>query len=148
MHLAGAKRKRFGDTIWVGGPHELSLDANANAGLRASLNGGKMRAMPLKEQEKDSLRFQLGLLLEFDEPEAILGTMRRVAERKAYTVTRGLISVHEAKRWTRLGEALRKVEDELERLNAPRQPRSDDLPDEPSKPADRSQFDSSPPTAA
>jgi hypothetical protein len=104
--------------------------------------------MPLREHEKDALRFQLGQLLEFDEPEAILGTMRRVAERKAHTVTRGLISAQEAKRWTKLGEALRKVEDELERLNAPRQPMPDDPPDEASKPADQTQFNSPPPMSA
>ena len=38
----------------------------------------------LNEQERDTLRHFLGLLLEADEPEAILACLRRLAERKAH----------------------------------------------------------------
>jgi hypothetical protein len=71
--------------------------------------------MALTVQELDALKFQLTTLLEFDEPMAILTTLRRVAERKAHHVTRGLISRDEAERWTILANALSRVEAEIER---------------------------------
>jgi hypothetical protein len=54
------------------------------------------------EQEKYHLRRFLGLLLEADEPEAMLGSLQRIAERKA----QGLILNGNAERWYRLAVAL------------------------------------------
>jgi hypothetical protein len=71
--------------------------------------------MRLTEQEKEGLRQQLQLLLEANEPEAVLATLRRIAERKAHAVTRGVISDNEARRYQALAEALQCVEDELDR---------------------------------
>lgn len=57
------------------------------------------------------------LLLEADEPEALLGSLRRIAERKAHATMKGFmqgqIEGDEAKRWYNLAEALIKVEKEL-----------------------------------
>lgn len=76
--------------------------------------------MPLNVQEKLALRDQIELLLEADEPEAILATLQRMAERKAHGVTRGKISELEALRWQALADACAAVEKELELANAPR----------------------------
>jgi hypothetical protein len=83
--------------------------------------------MLLTQQEKEGLWQQLQLLLEADEPEAVLATLRRIAERKAHSVTRGFISGDEARRYQALAEALKVVEEELDRAQArqlaqPRQP--------------------------
>jgi hypothetical protein len=74
--------------------------------------------MPLTEQEKEGLRQQLQLLLEADEPEAALASLRRIAERRAHAVTRGAISDNEARRYQALAAALQCVEDELDRAHA------------------------------
>ena len=71
--------------------------------------------MLLTQQEKEGLRQQLTLLLEADEPEAVVATLRRIAERRAHAVTRGAISDNEARRYHALAEALKAVEDELDR---------------------------------
>ena len=86
--------------------------------------------MLLTEQEKEGLRQQLQLLLEADEPEAVLATLRRIAERKAHSVTRGAISDNEARRYQALAEALHAVEDELDRAHAHQlaQPRQHNAP--------------------
>lgn len=76
--------------------------------------------MPLTDQEKDGLRQQLATLLEHNEPEAILATLKLVARRKAHSVTRGLITTEEAERWQSLGQALDAGEAELTRRNAPK----------------------------
>ena len=86
--------------------------------------------MLLTEQEKEGLRQQLTLLLEADEPEAVLATLRRIAERKAHAVTRGLISDNEARRYQALAAALKCVEDELDRAQEHQlaQPRQHNAP--------------------
>jgi hypothetical protein len=73
--------------------------------------------MLLNEQEKGVFRHFLGLLLDADEPEAMLGVLQRLAERKAQSAIRGVtleridsiravISASDAERWGRLAEAL------------------------------------------
>jgi hypothetical protein len=73
--------------------------------------------MLLNEQEKGAFRHFLGLLLDADEPEAMLGVLHRLAERKAQAAIRGImiepgdtlrgaINGSEAERWGRLAEAL------------------------------------------
>ena len=75
--------------------------------------------MPLNDQEKNALKEQLATLLELNEPESILATLQRVAERMAHSVTRGAITEGEALRWQSLANACASVEKEIERLNAP-----------------------------
>jgi NAD-dependent oxidoreductase involved in siderophore biosynthesis len=67
----------------------------------------------LKVQEKEALKFQLGELLEHDEPSAILATLHRVAERKAYACTRGRQDMSAAIAWQELADALASVRAEL-----------------------------------
>jgi len=76
--------------------------------------------MPLTDQEKNGLTQQLAMLLEADEPEAILATLQRVAERMAHRVTRAAISDLEALRWQALADACEAVQREIDRANAPR----------------------------
>ena len=65
----------------------------------------------LPKGERDTLRHFLGLLLEADEPEAMVASLRRLAERKAwYAVSGALIDRQAAQRWQALAEALAKVE--------------------------------------
>jgi hypothetical protein len=65
----------------------------------------------LNERERDTLRHFLGLLLEADEPEAMVASLRRLAERKAWFAVRGaLVDRQAAQRWLALAEALVKVE--------------------------------------
>jgi len=66
--------------------------------------------MALSAQQLDALKLQLISLLEFDEPMAVLVTLRRVAERKAHSVTRGHITFEAAERWSLLANALHRVE--------------------------------------
>jgi hypothetical protein len=80
----------------------------------------------LSAQELDALKFQLGALLEVDEPRAILATLRRVAERKAQTVTRGKIGHEEAADWYAMAEALTEVENALARRARAEAPNSSD----------------------
>jgi hypothetical protein len=70
--------------------------------------------MSLNAHEKDALTFQLGALLEYDEPSAILATLQRIAERKAFSATRA-IDHDAAQRWQALANALASVRQELER---------------------------------
>jgi hypothetical protein len=70
---------------------------------------------PLEEHricaKRDTLRHFLGVLLEADEPEAMLACLRRLAERKAHYAIRGaLVDRQAAERWLRLAEALVTVE--------------------------------------
>ena len=68
----------------------------------------------LTEGERDTLRHFLGLLLEADEPEAMVASLRRLAERKAWCAVRGaLVDRQAAQRWLALAEALAKVEREV-----------------------------------
>ena len=65
----------------------------------------------LTEGERQALRQFLWLLLEADEPEAMLAALRRLAERKAWCAVRGaLVDRQAAGRWSALAEALAKVE--------------------------------------
>jgi hypothetical protein len=65
----------------------------------------------LNKQERDTLRHFLGVLLEADEPEAMLACLRRLAERKAHCAIRGaLVDRQAAERWLMLAEALVTVE--------------------------------------
>lgn len=66
--------------------------------------------MPLTPQEKAGLSHILQTLLDADEPEAMLAALRRLAERKAFSVTLGKIDRGEAERWQRLADALRAVQ--------------------------------------
>ena len=54
-----------------------------------------------------------GVLLDADEPNAFLGSLRRIAERKAHSFTRGLIQKAECEQWWALADALSKVEREI-----------------------------------
>ena len=76
--------------------------------------------MPLTEHEKIGLTQELAILLEANEPEAMLAVLRRVADRMARRVIRASISDLEALRWQKLAEACASVEKELELANAPR----------------------------
>jgi hypothetical protein len=68
----------------------------------------------LNERERDTLRHFLGLLLEADEPEAMLACLRRLAELKAHDAIRGaLVDRQVAERWFRLAEALVTVERQI-----------------------------------
>ena len=78
-----------------------------------------MPGMPLTDQEKNALAAQLAMLLEANEPEAILMTLRRTAERMAQRITRADITELEALRWNALAEACAAVEKQLESANAP-----------------------------
>lgn len=69
--------------------------------------------MKLSEQEKAALINYLGVLLDADEPNAFLGSLRRIAERKAHSFTRGLIQKAECEQWWALADALSKVEREI-----------------------------------
>ena len=65
----------------------------------------------LPKEERDTRRHFLGLLLEADEPEAMVASLRRLAERKAWSAARGaLVDRQAAQRWLALAEALAKVE--------------------------------------
>jgi hypothetical protein len=65
----------------------------------------------LTKGERDTLRHFLVLLLEADEPEAMVASLRRLAERKAWCEVRGaLVDRQVAQRWLALAEALAKVE--------------------------------------
>ena len=65
----------------------------------------------LPKGERDTLRHFLGLLLEADEPEAMVASLRRLAERKAwYAVSGARVDRQAAQRWQALAEALAKVE--------------------------------------
>jgi hypothetical protein len=61
-------------------------------------------------QEKAGLSHILQLLLDANEPEAMLTLFRHVVERKAFSVTRGLIDRDDAAQWTALADALKTAE--------------------------------------
>jgi hypothetical protein len=65
--------------------------------------------------QKEALVQQLALLVEYDEPAAVLATLKRIAERRAHSATRGQIGWDEAARWVTLAEALERVEKHLDR---------------------------------
>jgi hypothetical protein len=80
--------------------------------------------MPLTEQEKQGLVQQLAILLEANEPEAMLATLGRVCDRKALEGAQSnpmrQMSEREADRWRALSQSCQNVAQELERINAPR----------------------------
>jgi hypothetical protein len=68
----------------------------------------------LNKQERDTLKHFLGLLLDADEPEAMLACLRRLAERKAHDAVGGArVNRQAAERWLRLAEALVTVEHQV-----------------------------------
>ena len=68
----------------------------------------------LNEPEQRNLRHFLGLLLDADQPEAMLGSLMRVAELKARMASRGLTTDKQAAlRWYALADALDKVDREI-----------------------------------
>ena len=69
--------------------------------------------MRLNEQEKEALKHYLWVLLDADEPGAFLGSLRRIAERKAHSFTRGKINARECEQWLALAEILWKIEHEF-----------------------------------
>ena len=69
--------------------------------------------MHLTNQEKAILHSYLGLLLDADEPLAFLGAFRRVAELKAFSVTRGKIEPKAGQQWSDLANALARVERDI-----------------------------------
>ena len=69
----------------------------------------------LKINEKHALIFQLEQLFEHDETSAIIATLQRIAERKAFSFTRnGRQDYQTALRWQELADALHAVRFELE----------------------------------
>jgi hypothetical protein len=75
-------------------------------------------ALPLQPQEKDALVQQLAILVEMNEPDAALATLKRIAERRAHAATRPpSVDVQEAVRWLDLAEALGRVQ--RERIHPP-----------------------------
>ena len=68
----------------------------------------------LKPNEKSALIFQLEQLFEYDETSAIIATLQRIAERKAFSFTRnGRQDYQTALRWQQLADALDAVSLEL-----------------------------------
>jgi len=53
-------------------------------------------------------------LIELNEPEALIATLKRAAAAKAREFARGLISFGEARRWDNVAHALERVERDLE----------------------------------
>jgi tRNA A37 N6-isopentenylltransferase MiaA len=74
----------------------------------------------LHPQQKEALVRQLALLVEMDEPDAALATLRRVAETRAHAVMRD--DQPQASRWLDLADALDRVR--KERMLGPREPPS------------------------
>jgi len=70
--------------------------------------------MSLNAQQNDALKFQLAQLLDYDEPAALIATLQRIAERKAYAASRAS-NTDAAIEWQRLAEAAKRVAAELER---------------------------------
>jgi len=68
----------------------------------------------LKSNEKIAMIFQLEQLFEHDETSAIIATLHRIAERKAFSFTRGRQDYQIALRWQELADALHAVKFELE----------------------------------
>jgi hypothetical protein len=69
----------------------------------------------LNPHEKDALTFQLATLLNYDEPSAMLATLQRIAERKAFAGAKRR-DYDAALSWQELVDALDAVRQELERV--------------------------------
>ena len=78
----------------------------------------------LKINEKHALIFQLEQLFDHDETSAILATLQRIAERKAFSFTRRQ-DYEAAIKWQALADAFDAVSRELKRAHkAARRPRA------------------------
>jgi hypothetical protein len=71
--------------------------------------------MPLGGQEKGELERQIQLLVELDEPEALLATLARAVRRMA----QGLEPPESRKRWLNLANALVQAETALNAMQTP-----------------------------
>lgn len=71
-------------------------------------------AKELKPNEKSALVAQLALLLDYNEPSAMLAMFQRIAELRAYSGAQHVDYDH-AMRWQTLAAALATVRAELER---------------------------------
>ena len=76
--------------------------------------------MRLSEQEQAAFRHYLWVLLDANEPRAFLSSLRRLAERKAHSFTRGKIDADECGEWLALAEALAQVEQKLHAAASPK----------------------------
>jgi translation initiation factor 2B subunit (eIF-2B alpha/beta/delta family) len=65
----------------------------------------------------DALRHHLALLLEADEPEALLGSLTRIVEHKIRLLIADVKNREEAARWSIVLEALTKVRHEMTDLH-------------------------------
>jgi hypothetical protein len=78
--------------------------------------------MSLPENEKTELAAQSELLLELSEPEAWLEALRRIADRRAKELARGLMNDESAaKRWRKLASALEAAQARLEASDSPQE---------------------------
>jgi hypothetical protein len=78
------------------------------------MNESPRRAdIALKPQERTALIEVLVALVEANEPSAVLASLQRIAERRAFGATVGRIERDEASRWTRLSEVLGEVREKL-----------------------------------
>ena len=68
----------------------------------------------MNEHQKAALVLQLSLLLEYNEIDAYLSTLKRIAEIQAFSATRGVMNWDDAIRWTTVVEAIGKIEREIE----------------------------------
>jgi hypothetical protein len=76
--------------------------------------GREGRDVALNAHEKDALRFQIVELVEADEPEAVVATLKRIAERMAMRAMRQ-DDRDGARRWDALAERLSRVLDPISR---------------------------------
>ena len=70
--------------------------------------GCDLAGLVLNAHEKDALRFQIVELVEADEPEAVIATLKRIAEQMTMRAMRQG-DRDEAKRWDALAERLSRV---------------------------------------
>jgi hypothetical protein len=70
--------------------------------------GRQSSNVALNPHEKDALRFQIVELVEADEPEAVVATLKRIAEQMTMRAMRHG-DRDEAKRWDALAERLSRV---------------------------------------
>jgi hypothetical protein len=70
--------------------------------------GGEGRDVALNAHEKDALRFQIVELVEADEPEAVVATLKRIAEKMTMRAMRQG-DRDTAKRWDALAERLSRL---------------------------------------
>jgi len=70
--------------------------------------GRQSSNVALNAHEKDALRFQIVELVEADEPEAVVATLKRIAEQMTMRAMRQG-DRDEAKRWDALAERLSRV---------------------------------------